>query len=210
VENKAFQDYYPEEFAHCYGCGPLNRDGLQIKSYWDGEEAVCHFTPNPYHSGGVPGFAYGSLIASLIDCHGAATASAAKLREKGYALGGEKSGHVILGDHITTGDGMLTGLVILKILKASQERFSKLRSVLKPYPQVMENVPVREKRPILEMEGVVRAMKRAEEKLGADGRILVRYSGTEMKARVMVEGKDQSEIEAICQRISEAIRSEVG
>jgi len=87
VENKAFQDYYPEEFAHCYGCGPLNRDGLQIKSYWDGEEAVCHFTPKPYHSGGVPGFAYGGLIASLIDCHGAATASAAKLREKGYALG---------------------------------------------------------------------------------------------------------------------------
>ena len=57
------------------------------KSYWDGEESVCHYTPQPYYSGGVPGFAYGGIIASLIDCHGAATASAAKLREEGYALG---------------------------------------------------------------------------------------------------------------------------
>lgn len=87
MPDKAIQDYYPEEFAHCYGCGRLNPEGLQIKSYWDGEEAVCRYTPKPSQSGGVPGFAYGGLIASLIDCHGAATASAAKLREQGYALG---------------------------------------------------------------------------------------------------------------------------
>ncbi len=87
MADKAFQDYYPDEFSHCYGCGRLNRDGLQIKSYWDGDESVCRYTPAPYYSGGVPGFAYGGLIASLIDCHGAATASAAKLREEGYALG---------------------------------------------------------------------------------------------------------------------------
>ena len=87
MPDKAIQDFYAEEFAHCYGCGSLNPEGLQIKSYWDGEEAVCHFTPKPCHSGGVPGFAYGGLIASLIDCHGAATASAAKLREQGYSLG---------------------------------------------------------------------------------------------------------------------------
>jgi acyl-coenzyme A thioesterase PaaI-like protein len=87
VENKAFQDYYPDEFAHCYGCGRSNPEGLQIKSYWDGEESVCHYTPKPYYSGGVPGYAYGGLIASLIDCQGAAAASAAKLREEGYSLG---------------------------------------------------------------------------------------------------------------------------
>ncbi len=87
MKNKAFQDYYPDEFAHCYGCGRSNQEGLQIKSYWDGEESVCHYTPKPYYSGGVPGYAYGGLIASLIDCHGAATASAAKLREEGYSLG---------------------------------------------------------------------------------------------------------------------------
>lgn len=87
MEQKAFQDYYPDEFAHCYGCGRLNRDGLHIKSYWDGDEAVCHYKPKPCYTGGMPGFAYGGLIASLIDCHGAATASAAKLRADGYALG---------------------------------------------------------------------------------------------------------------------------
>ncbi|HTZ39208.1 MAG TPA: PaaI family thioesterase [Syntrophales bacterium] len=87
MADKAFQDYYLDEFAHCYGCGRLNQEGMQIKSYWDGNEAVCHYTPKPYHTGGVPGFAYGGLIASLIDCHGAATASAAKLRADGYALG---------------------------------------------------------------------------------------------------------------------------
>lgn len=87
MEKKAFQDYYLDEFAHCYGCGRLNQEGLHIKSYWDGEESVCHYTPQPYYSGGVPGFAYGGIIASLIDCHSAATASAAKLREEGFALG---------------------------------------------------------------------------------------------------------------------------
>lgn len=87
MADKAIQDYYADEFAHCYGCGPRNDQGMKIKSYWDGEEAVCRFTPSPWHSGGVPGFAYGGLIASLIDCHGAATASAAKLKDDGYALG---------------------------------------------------------------------------------------------------------------------------
>ena len=83
---RAFQDYYPDEFAHCYGCGRLNQKGLHIKSYWDGEESVCHYTPKPYYTGGFPGNVYGGFIASLIDCHGAATASAAKLREEGFSL----------------------------------------------------------------------------------------------------------------------------
>jgi len=83
---KAFQDYYHDEFAHCYGCGRLNNDGLQFKSYWDGEESICHYTPKPYYTGGFPGYVYGGLIASLIDCHGAATASVARLREDGFSL----------------------------------------------------------------------------------------------------------------------------
>lgn len=82
---KAFQDYYPDEFAHCYGCGRLNREGLHIKSYWDGEESVCHYTPKPQYTGGFPGYVYGGFIASLIDCHGAATASAAQLRQEGLS-----------------------------------------------------------------------------------------------------------------------------
>jgi len=86
MTSKAFQDYYPDEFAHCYGCGRLNKNGLQIKSYWDGEESVCHFKPEPDFTGGFPGNMYGGLIASLIDCHGAGTASAAKMRELGLAM----------------------------------------------------------------------------------------------------------------------------
>lgn len=84
---KAFQDHYPDEFAHCYGCGRLNEGGLQIKSYWDGDETICRFTPDAKYSGGFPGFLYGGMIASLLDCHGAATASAAKARVENKPLG---------------------------------------------------------------------------------------------------------------------------
>jgi len=83
---KAFQDYYADDFAHCYGCGRLNEHGLHIKSYWDGEESVCHFQPEPYHTGGFTGNVYGGTIASLIDCHGAGTAMAAFRRRHGKAL----------------------------------------------------------------------------------------------------------------------------
>ncbi len=82
---KAFQDYYPENVSHCYGCGRLNESGLQIKSYWDGDETVCTFTPRPYHIA-IPGYVYGGLIASLIDCHGTGTASAAAYRAEGRAM----------------------------------------------------------------------------------------------------------------------------
>jgi acyl-coenzyme A thioesterase PaaI-like protein len=76
MTQKSFQDYYPDSLAHCYGCGKLNEHGHQIKSYWDGDESVCHFMPQPYHIS-VPGFVYGGLLASLIDCHGTGTAAAA-------------------------------------------------------------------------------------------------------------------------------------
>jgi acyl-coenzyme A thioesterase PaaI-like protein len=85
VPTKAFQDYYPEEVAHCYGCGRLNEHGLQIKSYWEGDEAVCTFTPRPYHMA-IPGYVYGGLIASLIDCHSTGTAAAAAYRAEGRAM----------------------------------------------------------------------------------------------------------------------------
>lgn len=83
--NKAFQDYYPDNTSHCYGCGRLNDDGLQIKTYWDGEESVTRFQPRPYHLA-VPGYVYGGLIASLIDCHSTGTAAAAKYREEGREM----------------------------------------------------------------------------------------------------------------------------
>jgi acyl-coenzyme A thioesterase PaaI-like protein len=78
---EAFQDYYPDDYAHCFGCGRLNEKGLKIKSYWDGNESVCRFLPNDCYTGGMATILYGGIIASLIDCHGAATAAAAKARE---------------------------------------------------------------------------------------------------------------------------------
>lgn len=78
----AFQDHYPENVAHCYGCGHLNAHGHQIKTVWDGDETVTHFQPEAYHTS-VPGFAYGGLIASLIDCHSTGTAAAAMYRQEG-------------------------------------------------------------------------------------------------------------------------------
>ncbi len=76
--SKAFQDRYPDDYAHCYGCGRLNAQGLQIKSYWEGEESVCRFRPAAHHTGGRKDIVYGGLIASLMDCHGAGTAAAAR------------------------------------------------------------------------------------------------------------------------------------
>lgn len=78
---KAFQDYYPDHFARCYGCGRLNALGHQIKSYWDRDESICHFMPSPEHTA-IEGYVYGGLLASLIDCHGTGTAAAAAYREQ--------------------------------------------------------------------------------------------------------------------------------
>jgi acyl-coenzyme A thioesterase PaaI-like protein len=85
---KAFQDYYPDDLSHCYGCGRLNRHGHRIKSFWDGDETVALFMPKPYHTA-VPGFVYGGLIASLIDCHATGTAAAAMYRANGREMDSE-------------------------------------------------------------------------------------------------------------------------
>jgi acyl-coenzyme A thioesterase PaaI-like protein len=87
-QEKAFQDYYPDHFAQCYGCGRLNEHGLHVRSYWDGDEAVCTFEPKPYHTA-IPGYVYGGLLASLVDCHCTGTASAAAYRAEGRELGSD-------------------------------------------------------------------------------------------------------------------------
>jgi acyl-coenzyme A thioesterase PaaI-like protein len=88
MTQKSFQDYYPDVMSHCYGCGSLNENGHQIKSYWDGEESVCYFLPKPYHIA-IPGFVYGGLLASLIDCHGTGTAAAAAYRAEQRGMDSE-------------------------------------------------------------------------------------------------------------------------
>jgi acyl-coenzyme A thioesterase PaaI-like protein len=87
MPGKYFQEYYPENYSHCYGCGRLNEKGMHIKSEWDGDEGVCHYTPDMSKTGGFPDFLYGGIIASLIDCHCAGTAAAAKLRQDGFETG---------------------------------------------------------------------------------------------------------------------------
>lgn len=88
MTEKAFQDYYTDEYSVCYGCGRLNPHGHQIKSYWDGDESVCVFMPNEHHTA-YAGYVYGGLIASVIDCHGTGTAAAAAYRNAGRPMGTE-------------------------------------------------------------------------------------------------------------------------
>ncbi len=96
MNEKAFQEYYPDDVSHCYGCGRLNEHGLQIKSHWDGEESVCKYRPKLYHSA-MPGIVYGGLIASLIDCHCTGTAMAATCRNEGRSLDSEPRVRFVTG-----------------------------------------------------------------------------------------------------------------
>ena len=85
MSEPAFQDFYPENVAHCYGCGRLNAAGHRIRTRWEGEESVTRFVPRPEHMA-IPGFVYGGLIASLVDCHGTGTAAAAMYRQEGRPM----------------------------------------------------------------------------------------------------------------------------
>jgi len=85
MTSPVFQDHYPENVSHCYGCGRLNHLGLQIRTQWEGDESVTRFRPRPEHIA-IPGFVYGGLIASLVDCHGTGTAAAAMYREEGRPM----------------------------------------------------------------------------------------------------------------------------
>lgn len=88
MPDKPIQDYYPDEVAICYGCGRNNAHGLHVQTYWDGEEGVAHFTPQPHHTA-FPGFVYGGVLASLIDCHSIGTAIAALYRAESRPIGSE-------------------------------------------------------------------------------------------------------------------------
>jgi acyl-coenzyme A thioesterase PaaI-like protein len=98
--SKAVQDYYPEDVAHCYGCGRLNDDGIQLKTVWEGDDTVSRYTPRSYHTA-IPGYVYGGLIASLLDCHGTGGAAAAALRREGREIGdGEAPRFVTASLHV--------------------------------------------------------------------------------------------------------------
>jgi acyl-coenzyme A thioesterase PaaI-like protein len=96
MSEKFFQDFYPDHWSHCYGCGRLNEHGYQIKSFWEGDETVAYFKPKSFHTA-IPGYVYGGLLASLIDCHGTGTASAAMYREQRREIGSEPAIRFLTG-----------------------------------------------------------------------------------------------------------------
>jgi len=125
-------------------------------------------------------------------------------------LGGEQSGHVIFGDFTTTGDGIITALQILRIMHQSGQPLSKLKTCLRKYPQAHRNLPVKEKRPLAELPAVAKLVNEAEKELSGKGRVLLRYSGTEPKIRLLIEGREPELIEKQADRIAEAIQSAIG
>jgi len=125
-------------------------------------------------------------------------------------LGGEQSGHIIFRDYATTGDGLLTALRVFEAMRDSGKDLDALTCELETYPQLLVNVRVRNKRPLEELDEANREIRTAEAEFGDAGRILVRFSGTEPLARVMVEGPELARVEHFAYSIAAAIQAELG
>jgi phosphoglucosamine mutase len=132
-----------------------------------------------------------------------------EMLQRGIALGGEQSGHIIFSEHLFTGDGIVTALRVLRVMAETGRELADLASDLKTYPQVLLNVRVREKRDLRGVPAVAEAMGRVETRLGGQGRLLVRYSGTEPLLRIMIEGRDQQEIQDWAREIADVVRQEL-
>ncbi|HET9742828.1 MAG TPA: phosphoglucosamine mutase [Terriglobales bacterium] len=133
-----------------------------------------------------------------------------EMRKTGAVLGGEQSGHIIFSRLATTGDGLLTALIVLDILSRNGKQLDALVGDLKVFPQVIKNVRVREKIALDQLAVVSAAIKEAESELAGSGRVVVRYSGTEPLARVMIEAESESQMERHAEAIAAAIRREIG
>ena len=133
-----------------------------------------------------------------------------EMHRQGAVLGGEQSGHIIFREYTTTGDGLITALQVLRILKQTGKSLSQLCSGIERYPQALINIRVREKKPLEKLPSVQERVEEVKQDLGDDGRVFVRYSGTEPIARVLVEGPDQARIDAYAKKISQEIQKEIG
>lgn len=132
-----------------------------------------------------------------------------EMRKKGYVLGGEQSGHIIFSDYTTTGDGVISALQLLRVMKERGAKLSKLAECMKSLPQVLVNVVVKEKKDISKLE-VNNNIESAESKLGKKGRVLVRYSGTQNLCRIMIEGENKREIQRMANDIAKNMKKEIG
>jgi phosphoglucosamine mutase len=128
----------------------------------------------------------------------------------GYNLGGEQSGHIIFLDHTTTGDGIISALQLIAVMRRENRPLSELTGVMRTYPQVLLNVKVREKRDVKSMPRVATLLEETESELGDEGRVFIRYSGTESLARITVEGIDGGRIKVMADNLAEAMREELG
>jgi len=125
-------------------------------------------------------------------------------------LGGEQSGHIIFRDFTTTGDGIISALQILRIMHKTGQPLSKLKGCLKKYPQAQRNLVVKEKPPLTELPTVMKLISETEKELSGKGRVLLRYSGTEPKIRLLIEGQEFDKIDKQANRIADAIQSAIG
>lgn len=125
-------------------------------------------------------------------------------------LGGEQSGHLIFLDHNTTGDGIVSAMQMLRIMIESESTLSDLASCVKKYPQTLLNVPVKKKTPLPQLKGVLKVIEEAEAQLGDQGRVIVRFSGTEHLCRVMVEGPKKHQVDQLAAMIAQAVDKEIG
>ncbi|MBI2142609.1 phosphoglucosamine mutase, partial [Candidatus Woesearchaeota archaeon] len=134
---------------------------------------------------------------------------ASEMRKHGLNLGGEQSGHVIFADIMPTGDGIITALQIMRIMAEEGKKLSALAQQIRLLPQAMINVPVRKKKPIQKLE-LNKAISAAQEELGSQGRVFVRYSGTQSLLRIMVEGKSEKQINNVSKELAEKAKKELG
>jgi phosphoglucosamine mutase len=125
-------------------------------------------------------------------------------------VGGEQSGHMIFRDYTTTGDGIISALQILRIMQESGKPLSELKKCLRKYPQAQRNLKVREKPPLEQLPKVMELVEEAERQLAGAGRVLLRYSGTEPKIRLLIEGRDGDKINAQADRIADLIQESIG
>jgi phosphoglucosamine mutase len=129
-----------------------------------------------------------------------------KMLAEDYNLGGEQSGHIIFLDHNTTGDGILSALQLLEVMLTEEKPLSELTSIMERYPQHLVNVRVKERKPLEDFPEITRTIEQVKEKLGDEGRLLIRPSGTEPVIRVMIEGKDQHRVVELAEETAATIK----
>ncbi len=131
------------------------------------------------------------------------------MRQDGFSLGGEKSGHIIFSDYATTGDGIISALQVLKLMKQKGKSLAELAACITEFPQKLESIPVREKIPVADLPGLSSAIAECEADLGDEGRVIVRYSGTENKIRLLVEAKSDEKVDEWIQRLETVVEKEL-